>query len=146
MTKISYQPLQTPCVMKRYFYQLISRLCEHYHKKELISERFEIISEGIQYLEENEKLSLSIAEIANLCNVSEVYFRKLFKEYSGVTPHQFKINAKIRLAKQHLLSDNMTISETASDLGFNEVSYFCEIFKQKTGYTPTEYINKMKKR
>ena len=41
-------------------------------------------------LEEDSDTSLSIADIAAKCHVSEVYFCKLFKEYTGQTPKQYK--------------------------------------------------------
>ena len=106
----------------------------------IFSSSFKIIAKGILYLEENENIDLPVSEIAKMCNVSEIYFRKLFKQYSGLTPVQFKMNKKIERAMQYLAFENKTIKETAALLNFNEISYFCRVFKDKTGVTPGEYI------
>ena len=142
MVEVSSQNIRFPSALRANFYKIVTEFCRHFHKQNIFSTQYQIISNGILYLEESEDLNLSIREIANLCNVSEVYFSKLFKRYSGVTPAQFKINKKLEKAKQYLAFENMTIKETCNALGFNEVAYFCRIFKEKTGITPGEYMKK----
>jgi len=48
-------------------------------------------------------------------------------------------------AKNLLASTNKTISEIGYDLGFNEKAYFTNLFKKKTGQTPTDFRNEVKK-
>lgn len=140
----STQNLRFPAKLKSELYTLISELCGHFHKQNILSSRFQVISEGIMYLEENEDLTLSVREIAKMCCVSEIYFRKLFKEYSGLTPTSFRLSRKIERAKQYLVFEGKTVSETASLLGFSEVAYFCRLFKEKAGVTPGEYAKSQK--
>lgn len=140
ISNVSSQNIRFPSALKAHFYKIIAEICTHFHKQNIFSDRFEVISNGILYLEENEDIDLSVAKIAKMCNVSEIYFRKLFKEYSGFTPLQFKINKKIEKAKQYLAFENKTIKETTEALGFKEIAYFCRIFKEKTGASPGEYI------
>ena len=59
-----------------------------------------------------------------------------------MTPVQFKINKKIEKAKQYLAFEGKTVRETAEALGFTEVAYFCRVFKEKTGITPGEVMEK----
>lgn len=139
ISAVSMQNLRFPAKLKAGLYTLISELCGHFHKQNILSSRFQVISKGIMYLEENEELSMSVREIARLCNVSEIYFRKLFKEYSGLTPTAFRLSRKIERAKQYLVFEGKTVSETAALLGFSEVAYFCRLFKEKAGVTPGEY-------
>ncbi|MBE7037399.1 MAG: AraC family transcriptional regulator [Ruminococcaceae bacterium] len=142
LTDISSQNIRFPSALRLGFYKIITELCTHFHKQNIFSSKFQVISNGILYLEESDNINISVSKIAKMCNVSEIYFRKLFKEYSGFTPSQFKINKKIERAKQYLAFENKTIKETADALGFNEVAYFCRVFKEKTGLTPGEYIKK----
>lgn len=83
--------------------------------------------------------NLSIAEIAALCNVSEVYFRRLFKEYSGLSPSDYRLRNKIRRAKLLLKYENMTVSEIAESLSFTGSAYFIKTFRRMTGMTPLKY-------
>jgi len=69
-----------------------------------------------------------------------VVTRKLFKEYSGMTPMDYKLNAMIGQAKQHLTYSERSVAEIAEMLGFSSATYFCRMFKKKTGVTPMEYV------
>ncbi len=101
--------------------------------------KYNLISAGILYMEESIDYDLSIAEIAALCNVSETYFRRLFKEYSGLSPVEYKITSKINKAKLFLEHDNLTVSEIAQKLNFADTAYFSKQFKDRVGMTPLEY-------
>jgi AraC family transcriptional regulator, transcriptional activator of pobA len=52
---------------------------------------------------------------------------------------------KLLEAKNLLVTTEMTISEIGFELGYNEKSYFTNVFKKKTGQTPTEFREEMKK-
>lgn len=142
MVSASAQNIRFPAGLKSGFYRIIAELCRHFHRRNIFSDRYQVISKGIIYLEESEDISLSVNEISKMCNVSEIYFRKLFKEYAGISPSQFKINKKIEKAKQYLAFENKSLRETADILGFNDTAYFCRLFKEKTGLTPGEYIDR----
>ena len=51
-------------------------------------------------------------------------------------------NLKIEKAKEMLKDTNMSASEIAKALGFENYPYFCKLFKRKTGKRPTEYRKK----
>jgi len=135
-TLVSGQNVRFPCGLKACLYKVLSELCRHYHTKNILQSKYQVISKGIIYLEENEELDMSVRDIAKMCNVSEIYFRKLFKEYSGMTPVQYKLGRKIERARQYLVYEGKTVRETAEALGFSETAYFCRLFKEKTGITP----------
>lgn len=52
---------------------------------------------------------------------------------------------KLIEAKNLLASTGMTVSEIGFELGFNEKSYFTAVFRKRTGQTPTEFRDEMKK-
>lgn len=96
---------------------------------------------AIKYIEENyPNPSLSNYELANQCNISEVYFRRIFSEHYGMTPKQFIIDIRINKAKQLLSEGALKINAIASLCGFSNQYHFCRAFKEKTGRTPTEYM------
>ena len=83
--------------------------------------------------------ALTNARIAAECNMSEVYFRKLFTKHFGISPKQFIIDRRIQKAKQ-LLSEGMpSISAVSERCGFSNPYHFCRLFKEHTGVTPTDY-------
>ena len=58
-----------------------------------------------------------------------------------MTIKQMQLNLRITRAKS-LLSSGYTITYTSASCGFEDYFYFLKIFKTRTGFTPTEYINK----
>ena len=50
---------------------------------------------------------------------------------------------KLIEAKNLLVATNKTISEIGFELGYNEKSYFTNVFKRKSGQTPSEFRNEM---
>lgn len=66
------------------------------------------------------------------------YFRKMFKQYTGIAPVQYHLDLKIQRAKEMLASTDRSIKEIAFELGFHSIHYFSRIFKKKTGISPSE--------
>lgn len=100
-----------------------------------------VILPAIKYLEK--KYSdpyLTNTELAKQCSISEVYFRRIFKEYNKISPRQFLIDIRINKAKQLLREGNLKICAIATSCGFSNQYHFCRIFKEKTGITPTKYM------
>lgn len=78
-------------------------------------------------------------EVAARINMSYSWFRKLFKDYTGVSPAHYILELKIQEAKQILGGSSMNIKELAFYLDFNDMAYFSKVFKKYTGVTPAEY-------
>ena len=83
--------------------------------------------------------ALTNARIAAECNMSEVYFRKLFTKHFGVSPKQYIIDLRIQKAKQLLTEDAISISAISETCGSSSPYHFCRLFKQHVGITPSEY-------
>lgn len=81
---------------------------------------------------------ISVSNLATNAEMSEVYFRKLFRSAYGVSPTEFIINCRIAYAKELLRENYLTLSEIAEFCGFSSASYFCRVFKKSTGMTPRE--------
>ncbi len=124
------------------FYNMLHRLS---HSSENSAST---LAPAIKYLEANfSDPTLSNTELSRLCNISEVYFRKLFAKQYKTTPKQFVIDVRIDKAKQLLTDGVLKINAVSDRCGFSNPYHFCRVFKQKTGCTPTEYmrLNKIRK-
>ena len=66
------------------------------------------------------------------------YFRKMFKQYTGIAPVQYHLDLKIQRAREMLLSTDRSIKEIAFDLDFHSIHYFSRLFKKKTGISPSD--------
>ncbi len=129
----------SPSAMKAVVFRLLTEYSRRERRNELRLREFGSIAKGIDYLETDPLQEKSVAEIAEMCHVSEATFRRLFKVYSGVSPGQFKINSRIKLAKKLLQDGSMSVSQVAFSVGFDDPAYFCRVFKTQTGCTPKQF-------
>ena len=82
---------------------------------------------------------LTVTHLAKMCNMSEVYFRSLFKSTFGVSPSQYLTAARIRRACELLHYPFLSLEECATQCGFSSLQYFCRVFKAQTGTTPSKF-------
>ena len=122
--------------MMSVFYNMLHRLSTE-------SSVHNVILPAIRYIESHyQNPKLSNAELAEKCNISEVYFRKIFTETYKTTPKQFIVDIRINKAKQLLSDGFLNIGAVAEECGFSNQYHFCRLFKEKTGFTPTEYTKR----
>ncbi len=99
-----------------------------------------ILKPAIKLITEDIRISdLSNKKLADACGISEVYFRKLFKENYSVSPRQYILNMKIKKSSGLLRETAMTVGKIAEIVGFSNVYHFSYTFKKQMGMTPTEY-------
>ena len=84
---------------------------------------------------------LSISELADISQMSEGHFRRLFKSVYGISPIQYIKTMRIDYAKTLLTLHDYTMDEIAILSGFSNIYYFYKCFKAETEMTPTEYKN-----
>jgi AraC-like DNA-binding protein len=78
-------------------------------------------------------------EAADYLNIGYSWFRKVFKNYTGLSPGQYYIQLKIEKAKELLRNENIPIKNISCELNFQSSFYFSTIFKEKVGMNPTEF-------
>jgi len=76
-------------------------------------------------------------------SVGYSWFRKIFKNHTGLSPGQYYIQLKIERAKELLNNPEIPIKEIAYELAFQNYFYFSTLFKKKTGLTPSDYRKRM---
>ncbi len=93
----------------------------------------------IKYVELNYSSPMSITQMAQLAGFSESHFMKFFKQTMGISFNAYLNNYRLTLAARLLLGTDETILSIASDVGFDNLSYFNRAFKKKYGKTPSSY-------
>ncbi len=92
-----------------------------------------------QVMEKNYIYNLSIKELARISNRSTTVFKKDFYEYYHTTPGKWLTEKKLDYAKMLLYTSKQSISDVAYNSGFENVSHFSRIFKEKFGNSPLQY-------
>lgn len=90
-------------------------------------------------IERNPEEIICIDELCKEIYVSKYYYIRKFKEVSGLAPHKFQIQCRIRKA-QRLLLNGENIVKVSADSGFYDQSHFDKYFRKIVGLSPTEYI------
>lgn len=98
------------------------------------------IQKSVDYIDQNFKdKSLSVKKIAEQSFISEVYFRKLFKEEYGISPKQYIIKKRLQNAIGLISAGYYTLSEVADMSGYSDYKHFSVEFKKAVGVSPSEY-------
>ncbi len=128
--------------------QLISGIVMHmlghilYKNKrngEGITRAEDVINEARQIMRERVHHTLRAEDIAKQLGVGYSWFRQSFKRITGISPAQYIARLLISRAKEMLVSENHTITETAYLLGFESVGQFSTIFRKIEGSTPRQF-------
>ncbi len=95
------------------------------------------ISNSIEYMIDNISKNISVQELAEICGYHPKYYIKLFSDLMGVTPYQYIITTRMKIAFS-LLVGGETISEVALKVGYSEAKNFTRVFKEKFGIVPSK--------
>ncbi len=93
----------------------------------------------LDYIDSHLDQEIKLAHLAELLDISQFHFSRLFKQSIGVSPHQYLIQQRVERAKQLLKQTKQSIVEIALDCGFNSHSHLSKQFRQLTGMTPKAY-------
>ena len=80
-----------------------------------------------------------VEAIARELGVSYSWFRKTFKEYTGISPAQYQLQQRLLKAKEMLTGTDINISDIAYALKFVNTGQFSTFFKHKEGVTPSDF-------
>ena len=82
--------------------------------------------------------SLTVASIARESGISYFHFIRRFQAIFGTTPHQYRIDARLREARLQLAAGG-SVTEACFAAGFESVGSFSELFVRRVGLRPVEY-------
>lgn len=86
---------------------------------------------------------IEISHLAEMCSVSEAYFRKLFKLHYEVSPKQYIIRLQLETAAQLLQSQLYSVADVCERSGFADTKYFAKLFKSRYGCSPKQYQKRL---
>ena len=102
------------------------------------------IMPAIKYIEKNYTSKIHSDELAKLCSLSESQLRRCFKSTFGISPKSYQNELIFESAKDLLRVGEFNISEISEMLGFYDVYAFSHFFTKKAGYSPSDFIRRIK--
>jgi AraC-like DNA-binding protein len=98
-----------------------------------------IVMQSQSYIKEHFCEQIKLSDIARDVNLSPNYFHSLFTEVCGMTPHDYLVEHRINIAKNLLITADLSLSDIAERCGFKNQQYLTSVFKSKIGLSPTHF-------
>ncbi|KMY52430.1 AraC family transcriptional regulator [Peribacillus loiseleuriae] len=98
-----------------------------------------IVKKAIDYIHLHLENSLTLHEIASTLYVNPSHLSRKFKAETKVSIIDYINQKRVEEAKLHLQRGNVSITEIAFMVGFNDLNYFSRVFKKMTSLTPSQY-------
>lgn len=96
----------------------------------------------LKYIENHYINKITIADIAEAAGLSQSHFMKYFKNTMGTSFIEYLNEYRLTMASRLLVSSDSSILDIASEVGFENLSYFNRTFKKRFEMTPREYRKK----
>jgi len=98
---------------------------------------YESLSRSRAHLESNFVEPLNLQALASVAGVSPFHFQRLFKEFFGSSPSQYRRKLRLSYARK-LIDSGMSITEACFEVGFQSPSTFARLFRREFGCSPSQ--------
>ncbi|MCU0401975.1 MAG: AraC family transcriptional regulator [Algoriphagus sp.] len=93
----------------------------------------------VDYIKKNIRENLLLEDLASQACMSKAHFLRTFKNELGLTPMEFVIKERLKLAKYYLVMGGFQIQEVCVMSGFNNLTNFIRTFKKEFHATPKAF-------
>lgn len=97
-----------------------------------------VLRNVLAFIEENLGQPLTLAELAAQAALSEYHFARMFRQSTGLAPHQYVMQRRMEKAKALVQHTATPLTDIALACGFNSASHFSNRFRSVTGMTPSQ--------
>lgn len=105
--------------------------------------KYTLIQQGVDYINSSfDAPQITVGMLAEKCNISPEYFRRLYKEKYGISPQAAIVEKRLEKACHLLQIGEFSVSEIAAQCGFRDAKYFSTLFRKKMHTTPQAYKTK----
>ena len=102
------------------------------------------INKIVQFVEQNYSRKISLDEIGRLVGMPASSASRFFKKRTRHNFWDYLSGFRINRAAQMIIETEHTISEISYECGFNNISNFNRVFRERIGTTPSDYRRKFK--
>jgi two-component system response regulator YesN len=119
----------------RYFSERIVEVTSSFKEAQ---SKLDIVEQLKDYIEQNYRHDIVLEDIAKTIFYTDAtYLSRLFKKKIGMGFSQFLLSIRMNNSKRLLQEEkNITVAEVADAVGFNDYSYFIQMYKKFFGETP----------
>ncbi|MBI4975921.1 MAG: helix-turn-helix transcriptional regulator [Spirochaetes bacterium] len=108
-----------------------------------VRKNLERLQQVREHLKQHCTAQVSRRELEDIAQLSINHLERLFKAFSGYTPHQYQLKCRIDRARELFIAGGRTITEIAAMTGYSGLHKFSDSFRKWTGMRPSEYIKRV---
>lgn len=97
------------------------------------------IEQVLQLIHRDYRHDISLESLAEKVYLSPSYLSRLFKSETGTSIVKYITSYRLKMASDLLRMTNKKIVDISTEVGYTNFSYFCSIFRNYYGATPSEY-------
>ena len=90
----------------------------------------------VRTIESNPDEGHDLGALAREARLSRYHFLRVFQQLTGLTPHQYIVRMRLRLAAIRLMLEPGRVADIALDCGFGDISNFNHAFRAEFGVSP----------
>ncbi len=95
--------------------------------------------ETVKQVELSHNKQISVTDLAVIAGISPEHLSRTFRKYMGVTPSTYLTKQRLLQACRLLNGTNHKIADICYQVGFENLSYFCNMFRKEYDTTPRQY-------
>lgn len=103
------------------------------------TELYKRVWKAKEFIDSCFKESLSLSRISSEACISRYHFLRVFKEIFNETPHQYITRKRLEGAADLLSRTEMSVTQVSNEVGFDSLSSFSWLFKQRLGLSPDTF-------
>ena len=87
---------------------------------------------------------LSVEDLARELQISPFHFIRQFEAVFGLTPHQYRIHARLDAAKRLLATGDHSVTDVCMEVGFSSLGSFSALFARRVGEAPSAFRRRVR--
>ena len=105
-------------------------------------DEIEMFHTVLNYIYSHYSEPLTVQQLASYIMTNKNRLTELFRKYTHIAPIKFLNKYRLYVARNLIIHTNKPISEISEDVGYNQLSYFIQQFRDNYGLSPLKYRNK----
>jgi AraC-like DNA-binding protein len=102
------------------------------------------VKRATEYMEQHLAEDFSLEDLSRLLDLSTFHLCRAFKQSTGSPPHRWRLARRIERAREMLEATDLSVTDIAAAVGYDDPSQLSVVFRKAVGVTPTAYRRELR--